>query len=371
MSFVPFELERWQSTWEKRVRFNLAESGVHALSVGELLELSGTDAATLGAVRLSYNQSDGSEELRAAVAATYTDVAPEQVTVTVGSSEANFIACWALIEPGDHVAVVSPTYMQIPGLVRNFGATVSAMPLRPDRGWSLDLDLMREVIRPGTRAVMVTNPNNPTGAQLSDAERRALVARTDEVGAWLLADEVYQGAELEGPPTPSFWAEYGRTIVVNGLSKAYGLPGLRIGWIVSSPAFKERVMRRHDYTVIGPSPASDRLAALALGRREAVLARTRRILTENYPILDAWLRGFGDLFEWGRPACGAITLARYDHMIPSAELAERVRAECSVLLAPGAHFGTEHTIRFGFGNERGELEAALATLGPVLRRMLT
>jgi len=370
MSFLPFELERWQSTWEKRVRFNLAESGVHALSVGELLALTGTDPRTLGDVRLSYNQSDGSEELRTAIAATYRDVAPEQVTVTVGSAEANFIACWAVIEPGDHVAVVSPTYMQIPGLVRNFGANVSGIPLRREHGWSVDLDRMQDAIRPGTRAVIVTNPNNPTGAALSEAERRAVVDRADAVGAWLLADEVYQGAEIEGPITPSFWNEYHRTIVVNGLSKAYGLPGLRIGWIVSSPAFKERIMRRHDYTVIGPSPASDLLATLALRRREAVLARTRRILAENYPVLDAWLRGFGALFAWHRPSCGAIALARYDRTIPSARLAEQVRADSSVLLAPGAHFGEEHAIRFGFGNERGELEAALATLDPVLRRML-
>jgi aspartate/methionine/tyrosine aminotransferase len=371
MSFVPFELERWQSTWEKRVRFNLAESGVHALSVAELLELTGSDPRALGDVRLSYNQSDGSEDLRRAIASTYPNVRPEEVTVTVGSAEANFIVCWTLIEPGDHIAVVTPTYMQIPGLVRNFGATVSEIPLQYERGWTLDLERMHHAIRPGTKAVIVTNPNNPTGAVLSDTERRAIVARTDDVGAWLLADEVYHGAELEGPPTGSFWNEGGRTIVVNGLSKAYGLPGLRVGWIVSSPAFKERVLRRHDYTVIGPSPASDLLAELALGGRDAVLARTRGILTENYPILDRWLRDFGDLFEWRGPACGAIALARYHHGIRSAELAERVRAACDVLLAPGAHFGTEHTIRFGFGNERAELEAALATLGPVLQRLLT
>jgi aspartate/methionine/tyrosine aminotransferase len=371
MSFVPFELERWQSTWEKRVRFNIAESGVHALSVGELLELTGTDPRALADVRLSYNQSDGSEDLRAAIAGTYPDVGPEQVTVTVGSAEANFIACWTLIEPGDHVAVVTPTYMQIPGLVRNFGASVAELPLRRELGWRLDLTRLEAAIPTGTRAVIVTNPNNPTGAVLSDEEREAIVARTEAVGAWLVSDEVYQGAEFAGPPTRTCWSDGGKTIVVNGLSKAYGLPGLRIGWLVSPPAFKERVSRRHDYTVIGPSPASDLLATIALRHRDAILARTRRILTENYPVIDAWLRGFGTRFEWHPPSCGAITLARYEHAMRSAELAERVRAECSVLLAPGAHFGMEHTIRFGFGNDRTELEAALATLGPVLRRVLT
>jgi len=370
MSFVPFELERWQSTWEQRVRYNIAESGVHALTVGELLQIAGSDPAALAGVRLAYNQSDGSAALREAIAATYTGVSPEQVTVTIGSAEANFIVCWALIEPGDRVTVVTPTYMQIPGLVRNFGARVQELPLEPDRGWELDASRVEAAIPDGTRAVVVTNPNNPTGALLADEAREALARRAAAVGAWLVADEVYQGAEFDGGVTRSFWGSGDRVVVVNGLSKAYGLPGLRIGWIVSPPAFKDVVMRRHDYTVIGPSPASDALAAVALVHRNAILERTRRILRENYPLLDAWLRGFGKRFSWQRPACGAIAFARYDHPMPSAALAERARADCDVLLAPGAHFGIEHAIRFGFGNERGELERALAALRPTMERLL-
>ena len=370
MSFVPFELERWQSTWEKRVRYNIAESGVHALTVGELLQITGSDPAALAGVRLAYNQSDGSAALREAIAATYAGVSPEQVTVTIGSAEANFIVCWALIEPGDRVTVVTPTYMQVPGLVRNFGASVRELPLEPDCGWELDVSRVEAAIPDGTRAVVVTNPNNPTGALLADEAREAIARRTAAVGAWLVADEVYQGAEFGGGVTPSLWDGGDRVIVVNGLSKAYGLPGLRIGWIVSSSAFKDALMRRHDYTVIGPSPASDALATAALAHRDAILARTRRILHENYPLLDAWLRGFGQRFTWRRPACGAIAFARYDHPMPSSELAERVRAECDVLLAPGAHFGIEHAIRFGFGNERGELEWALAALRPTMERLL-
>jgi aspartate/methionine/tyrosine aminotransferase len=371
MTFVPFDLERWQSTWEKRVRFNLAESGVHAFSVAEFLDITGTAATELLDIRLGYNQSDGSPALRRAIARLYPGTSDEQITVTVGSAEANFVLCWALIEPGDHVVVISPTYMQIPGLARNFGASVTAVPLRPEADWRLDPADLDRAVRPGTKLIVVTNPNNPTGRILSPPERDAIVASADAVGAWLLADEVYQGAERESGETASFWGAGDRVFVVNGLSKAYGLPGLRIGWIVSSAEFKHDILLRHDYTVIGPTPPSDRLAILALRHRGAVLSRTRGIIRSNYPMLAQWLGGFGDRMTWEAPDSGAITLARYRAGPDSVSLVQRVRATCDVLLAPGAHFGTEDAIRFGFGNAGAELEAALARLEPTLQELLT
>ncbi len=370
MSFIPFDLERWQSTWEKRVRYNLAESGVHAFSVAEFLALTDASSSDLLAVRLAYNQSDGTPELRRAIASAYSGITENQVTVTVGSAEANFILCWALLEPGDHVVVITPAYMQIPGLARNFGAMVTEVPLDPDRGWRLDVAQLAEAVRPGTKLVVVTNPNNPTGRTLSGEEREAILARANEVGAWILADEVYQGAEREGPQTSTFWGASDRVLVVNGLSKAYGLPGLRIGWIVSAEEFKQEILLRHDYTVIGPTPPSDLLATLALRHRAAVLRRTRDIVTRNYAILAAWLDSFDGLFAWHAPDAGAIALAQYQSTRPSIQLVERVRADCDVLLAPGAHFGLEGTIRFGFGNKATELDEALGTIAPALRRLL-
>jgi aspartate/methionine/tyrosine aminotransferase len=370
MSFVPFDLERWQSTWEKRVRFNLAESGVHAFSVAEFLELTGTAPSDLLDTYLGYNQSDGTPELRRAIATLYPGASGDHVTVTVGSAEANFVLCWALIEPGDHVVVIAPTYMQIPGLVENFGGTVTAVPLRPEAGWRLDPAELARAVRPDTKLVVVTNPNNPTGRVLSAAERDAISNSVSAAGAWLLADEVYQGAERESAETTTFWGTGERVLVVNGLSKAYGLPGLRIGWIVSSAEFKQDILLRHDYTVIGPTPPSDRLATLALHHRSAVLQRTREIIRRNYPVLEGWLGAFGDRFTWLGPDSGAITLARYHGGPGSVSVVERTREACDVLLAPGAHFGFQRAIRFGFGNPRTELEMALGTLEPTLRTLL-
>lgn len=362
MAFVTFDLERWQSTWENRVHCNLSESGVHPLTIAELLALAGADLGQVGALRMMYSQSDGTEALRAAIAEHYPGATPEHITVTVGSSEANFIACWTLIEPGDRVVIVTPAYMQAHGLAQNFGAAVVDLSLDEQRDWSLDPHAIREAIRPGTKLVVVTHPNNPTGQVLSSEARRALVACAAEAGAWLLADEVYQGAERDGNVTPSFWGTYERVIVVNGLSKAYGLPGLRIGWIVGPPAFKDQVVRRHDYTVIGPTPASDYLARLALGARQRIFQRTRAILNTNYPVLEAWLQRFGGLFAWTPPRCGAICFVRYRHSIGARELVERIRSRHNILLVPGDHFGRPHYLRFGYGNETAELQSALETL---------
>src|SRR2546428_8864004 len=264
LRFVPFELERGQSTWENRVRYNLSESGVHPLSIQELLGLAGASAAPLLDVRLGYSQSNGTDLLRGRIAALYKGVAPEQILVTTGSAEANFVVCWRLVEPGDTVAVMLPNYLQTWGLAQNFGAQVRGFALRAEAQWEPALEEVRSAIAPGTKLVVVTNPHNPTGHVLSQEMRQALVTRAAEVGAWLLADEVYQGAERDGTTTPSFWGSYERVIVVNGLSKAYGLPGLRIGWVVAPPEVSGEAGARHDCTTIGPAGASDHLAAVVL-----------------------------------------------------------------------------------------------------------
>ncbi len=370
MRFVSFELERWQSTWENRVRYNLSESGVHPLSIQELLELAGAAAKPLLAVRLGYSQSNGTDVLRTRIAALYAGTSPEQILVTTGSAEANFCVCWRLIEPGDKVAVMLPNYLQTWGLAQNFGGQVRGFALHAEAGWEPAADEVRSAIAPGTKLVVITNPHNPTGHILSDEMRKLIVSRAAEVGAWLLADEVYQGAERNGVTTPSLWGSYERVIVVSGLSKAYGLPGLRIGWIVAPPAFSAEAWARHDYTTIGPAGASDHLACVALEPtvRLKVLERTRRILATNYPVLDEWLKRFGDTFSWHPPQAGAICLVKYRPQIDGVDLVERIRAEHSVLLVPGEHFGLPHHLRLGFGEELHHFREALSETERGLKR---
>ena len=367
MPFTTFDLERWQSTWEHRVRINLAESGVHPMSAAELLARTGDSPDALTSVRLGYGHSDGSDELRAAIAGLYPGAAPDQVTVTVGSAEANFVVCWTLLRQARRVAILAPTYMQMWGLADNFGATVTPFWLDLDRGWEPAREAIERAIAPDTDVVIVTDPNNPTGHILSSDVRNLILDRTRAAGAWLVVDEVYHGAEHRGEPTPTWWGAWERTIAVSGLSKAYGLPGLRIGWLVSPTSFRQELLARHDYTVIGAGPLADVLARKALGVRTSIFGRTRDILTTNYQVLADWLSSFDGLFTWQPPECGAICFVRLRGVESTLDLVERARAEHDVLLVPGEHFNMPGWLRLGFGNPTSELRQALEILEPLFR----
>lgn len=363
MEFTPFQMERWQSTWEHRVDYNLSESGVHPLTVGELLDLGGP-AADLSSVRLGYSQSNGTDELRALVASLHPGATDRSVVVTIGGAEANFVAFWELALAGRPAAVMLPNYMQIPGLIRNFQAGSMPFHLREEDGWRPDLDQLESALSDGAGFILVTNPNNPTGVALTAGEMDDIVSLADRHGAWILSDEVYRGAELGTDPVPSFWGRYDRVLVTNSLSKAYGLPGTRLGWVVGPEDVVERLWARTDYTTIAPPSVSDALARIALSPhvRPRILERTRRIIRQNLGLLTEWIESADGLFTFTPPDAGAITMVRYHADIPSLQLAERLRVQQSLLIVPGAHFGIESTMRLGFGPPADELLAGLGRL---------
>lgn len=365
--FRPFEMERWQSIHENRVTFNLSESGVHPLTFRELVELSGSH--DLEDTLLSYGQSNGSDALRSRIAGLYNGCGNESVVVTNGSAEANFVALWELVHPGDHIAIIVPTYMQTYGLAQNFGVGVREIWLRPENGWQPDPEEIRQAINDRTRVVVVTNPNNPTGALLTPESRAAILAAVQRTGTWIVADEVYRGAELTGVETPSFFGQYDRVVATGSLSKAYGLPGIRIGWAVAPPPLAERLWARKDYMTISPGELTDRMAAIALDSevRPRILERTRSYLRLGVEILEAWLRK-ADVFTYRRPDAGAIFYAQYHLPVNSSEMAEHLRADYSVLIVPGDHFGMDNYVRIGYGNQPDQLAAALARFGDYLKK---
>jgi aspartate/methionine/tyrosine aminotransferase len=261
--------------------------------------------------------------------------------------------------------MVLPNYMQLWGIVRSFGARIVEAPLAEAKGrWALDVD--RLPITDKTRLVVVCNPNNPTGAVLSPEERRGLVAKVAKHGAWLLVDEVYRGAEREREETESFFGSYERVLVTGGMSKAYGLPGLRIGWLLSPRSLAPELWARKDYTTISPGALSDRLARTALGKRAQILARTKGILRANYPVLEAWAQSRKGAFSFVPPDAGAIVYMRYAYKVNSTKLVERLRDEHGVLIVPGDHFGMDGYLRVGFGNEPHDLRNGLARIDALL-----
>jgi aspartate/methionine/tyrosine aminotransferase len=369
MRVEQFAMERMQSTYENEVEFNLSESGVRPLTPRELVE----DPEGLEGLldqRLVYTQSNGTPELRRAIAAHYAGATIDHVEVTNGGSEANFITTFRLVEPGDEVVMLVPNYMQTWGLARAFGGVIREWRLVEDRAagrWRADLGALESLVTAKTKLIVICNPNNPTGARLTAGDLDGIARIADKHGAWVLSDEVYRGAELDGHETATMWGRSERAIVTSGLSKAYGLPGLRIGWILGPPSLIATLWSYHDYVTIAPGALSDRLARIAVApeRRARLFERTRAILRANLPIVEQWMRDIGG-FTWIRPEAGAIVYARYAHRINSTELVTRLRVEKSVLVVPGDHFGMDGYLRVGFGEPSDYTKTGLGRLGELL-----
>src|SRR6185295_16088746 len=368
MKLEQFAMERMQSTYENQVDFNLSESGVQPLRLAELVDdEAARDALMTEALR--YTQSNGTVPLRSDIAALYPGASADHIQVTNGGSEANYITTWNLVEPGDEVVMMVPNYMQTWGLARAFGGVIKEWPLVNRGGrWRVDLDALAGLVSPRTKLIVICNPNNPTGARFEAADLDGIAAIATRHGTWILSDEIYRGAELDGRETPSMWGRSDRVIVTSGLSKAYGLPGLRIGWIVGPPATIASLWSYHDYTTISPGALSDFLArrALAPSPRARILARTRQMLNQNFPIIAAWLDAHGDLFSYNPPDAGAIVYVRYHHPINSTELVTQLREQKSVLIVPGDHFGMDGYLRIGFGDDPEYLRNGLNRLNDLI-----
>lgn len=373
MDIEQFDMERYQSVHENTVRYNISESGVRPLRVSDLID-SPAERKRLLDASLGYPWGNGSPKLRAAIAKWYPDATVDNVTVMNGSSEVNFTAFWALMESGDRAAVMLPNYMQTWGLGRHFGKASDAFWLRHDResGWYLDIESLERAVTAKTRIIVITNPNNPTGHVLTEAEMRAVVRVARRSKAWLLVDEVYRGAELRGKTSPTFWGRYPRTIITGGLSKAFGLAGARIGWAVAPPKVAERLWSYRDYTTLTPSAMGEFFGAIAMQprRREQILRRTKDIMRSQWPVAEEWLQVNEDIVFASPPHAGAIVFIGYRPNIAPLRLSERLRTEHSVLLNHAAHYGMgpkDKWFRIGFGYGVEPLRAGLARVERLLR----
>ena len=387
MPFVPFELEAWQSAYEQDVEFNLADSGVHPVRVGELVSEPAAVRDLLDTA-LHYPHVNGTPLLRSLIAGLYERAHLGNVLVTVGASEAMAVSLQTLLSPGDRVVVLEPGYRQAWGIAQNLGCEVRSFTLRRDRGWRPDLEALDAALRPEAsgsagpwspsggarpvRVIAVTNPNNPTGAILTEGEMELVAAAAASAGAWLLADEVYRGTErLSDVETPSFWGRYERTIVVGSLSKAYGLPGLRTGWLLGPAPMVERIWRRHEYATISTGMLSNTLAEVALAEpaRSRLIDRTRSYIRAGYELIERWVAANPDLVSIIPPQATALALVRYTIDLPSVDVADAIRTQASVLVAPGSCFGVEGHLRIALGLEPAFVNEALGRIARVLREL--
>ena len=366
-AFQPFEMERMMSKWENVVEYNLSESGVHPMTLKELVQ-DPDDLERLLNIEINYPQANGILPLRENIARLYPGSTPENVLVTVGCIEANYVAMQTLLEPGDEMAIMLPNYMQVWGLARNMGVRMREFHLDEAKDWGL-ADGWEKAITKQTKLIAVCNPNNPTGSILTDEEMDAVVNAAEKVGAWILADEVYAGAEREREEeTPSFWGRYDKVLAQGSLSKAYGIPGLRIGWTVGPADTVDDMWARHEYLTISAGMLANHLAAYALSPevRPRLIQRARDYIRRGYPILQAWMADHGGLFSVVPPQAAAIAFVGYDLDVNSTELVERLMKEKSVLIVPGDHFGLDHHLRISYGLKPDFLRAGLDRIHEML-----
>lgn len=365
-----FALERWMTTYELDVDYDITESGIYPMSVRDLLNLSSGDERDrlldrLLDTRLGYSEARGTHELRAELAATYSNATPDNVLITTGAIEANFLLFNELLEAGDHVVAIHPAYQQLYSIPRGLGCDVDLWRLTSSPedapGFRFDLDKLERLVRPETRLIVINTPHNPTGAALTDEELGRIYALAEANDAWLLVDEAYRWLDLPGMPPPAGPGRNlgDRAISTGTFSKPFGLPGLRIGWLVAPEEIVQCCWELRDYVSLSPGKLNDALALHALRHREQIVARNREIIQANLATIEDWLERNAEYVSWTRPVGGLLALLGYRLDIPSLELANRLAEEYSVMLAPGSAFEYEYHLRVGLGQRPDVFEAGL------------
>jgi aspartate/methionine/tyrosine aminotransferase len=362
-SLPEFKLETYFSRWEFRARYHLTASDVETLAVSELLEMADEDGRRRWeSLALGYTETRGLPALREEIAGTYEGVVPEDVLCFAGAEEAIYLAMHVLLDPGDHAVVLTPNYQAAETIPLSI-CEVTGVALRAEDDWALDVDAIERVLRPTTRLVSVNFPNNPTGAVPESAEWSRLVWLCEDRGITLFSDEVYRGLEA-GPALPQAVDLSPTALSLNVMSKAYGLPGLRIGWIACRDrSVLERLERAKHYTTICNSAPSEILALIGLRARDRILERNRRIIATNVPLFDAFFARFPDLFEWKPPQGGCVCFPRYLGADGVEAMCAELVEQAGVLLLPASIYGSELTAtpadRFRVGVGRRGPEEAL------------
>jgi len=370
--FVPFDLERFMSIWENQVEINVSESGVHPLSIRELVGDDHVFMEKILNTNQGYPQTNGIVELREKIASLYPGATDSQVVVTIGAAQAEFTTLHSLMQPGDEIAVMIPNYMLLWGVAKNMGLNVKTFSLKEELNWGLDIQELNRVVTPKTKMIAICNPDNPTGHILPAEERAALVAAASRCGAWILTDEVYAGAErLTDEFTPSMWNDYDKVLAIGSMSKAYALPGLRIGWVVSPGKIADDIWARQDYITICTTMLSNHLAAYALtpGIRERILERTRKHVRNGYQAFEDWCNQHPGFFTVVPPEAAAFVFPRYNFAINSSTFVEKLIELKKAYVVPGDHFGLDHHLRISYGMEPALLNDGLQRIYDLMLSM--
>lgn len=357
MEIAPFATEHFYALYEFNTPHLLSVSDCETMTVAELLAMNGRspNGRTLedfGRLKLGYTESQGDPTLREAVAATYSGITAEDVIILTSPEEGIYLTMRTILEPGDEVIVLTPAYDSLKNMAEHITNGVHLWPLLPtETGWALDLEHLESLLNDNTKLIVVNFPHNPTGFLPTQAELTAVVDLARKYGSWLFCDEMYRGLELDGRPSlPSAAGLYERAIILSGLSKVYGLPGLRSGWlVVAGEEVRRQLINWKFYTSICPPAPSEFLALAALAVREKLVARNLALVEKHVDLAAEFFTRHHDFFQWRRPLAGSVSLAEL--AVPSAlDYCHRLAREAGILLLPGSCLGAgERMVRFGFG----------------------
>jgi len=371
MKIRPFAVEEWMNAYETGARWNIAETCVDSISVDELFRLCGEDSAAFwkrfSARRLTYGDIEGAPAFREGICRLYKTLKPEEVVTTHGAAGANHHVFYSLVEPGDRVISIMPTYQQLYSIPESYGAEVKLLNLTPENGYLPALEQLRELAVPGTKLICVNNPNNPTGALMSTELLREIVEIAKSVDAYVLCDEVYRHLTQENVWCESIVDLYEKGISVSSMSKVFSLAGLRLGWIATHDETVRKALLSHrDYNHISCGMFDEALAAVALQHSDIILERNRGIVRENLAVLDAWVQSEPRI-HYQKPRAGTTALVYYDYAPDSYAFCTRMYHETGAFVTPGDCFEQPKSMRIGYASDAQTLKDGLAAISAFLR----
>ena len=374
MEIKAFEVEEWMNKYEDDAKYNIAETCVESLKVGELLDIASIERdeffGKLAETKLTYGAIPGSAALREEITKLYhSKKTIDNVIVTNGGIGANFLALFTLVRPGDEIVAVYPTYQQLYSLPEALGAKVRRLRLEPEDGYIPDMNKLRTLVKSNTRAIVINTPNNPTGACFGEEIMREIAEIAGKAGAWVVCDEVYRGLEHEGSySVPSIADIYEKGVSTSSMSKVYSLAGLRLGWVTADEAFIKECFKHRDYNIISCGMIDDALALIALKNKEKILGRNLKIVRENKKVLADWVESTGGI-SFVLPNAGTTALIKYDHDMASEDLCRRMFEYNGAFVVPGSCFEFENHFRIGYAPKKEVLIEGLAAVSAFLQQL--
>ena len=372
MKIEVFGVEQWMNEWETKCAYNVAETCVESITVKELLQMAGVTpeqmTQDLMSKKLTYGWIEGSTKVRELIAGLYQKQSAANVLTTHGCIGANMLIHETLVEPGDHVISVIPTYQQHYSIPESFGANIETLRLKPENGFLPDLNELRAMVKPDTKLICINNPNNPTGALMDEAMLREICDIARSVDAWLLCDEVYRGLTQSEEYSPSVADLYEKGISTGSMSKVFSLAGLRFGWIAAPKELIAAVLYHRDYNTISVGMLDEYFAELALGAKDKILERNRAIIRENLQILDDWVKTTPRV-SYVKPKAGTTAFVHIDTKLTSHEFCERLVKEKGVMFTPGSALHTEGFVRIGYANNKEVLKKGLELTSEFLKEV--